>query len=122
MGKNRATGANKFTPRFIPPFSHPGFSSLPVLHEVERSGEGQICPKVSPEQEYLPKIFKVAEQEKKAGKRSSRSALSKENAWTEWGWSVGENGDLRMNLFLTPQAEINSKWITETETPEWLSG
>lgn len=34
------------------------------------------------EQEYLLKIFKVAEQEKKPGKTGSGSALCKENAWT----------------------------------------
>lgn len=41
------------------------------------------------EQEYLLKIFKVAEQEKKAGKRGSESALCKENAWTAWGVECG---------------------------------
>lgn len=75
----------------IPIFSHHGFSSLPVVCEVESPGKGQVYPKAPLEQEYLLKIFKVAEQEKKAGKRGSGSALSKENAWTAWGWSVGAN-------------------------------
>lgn len=58
-------------------------------------------------------IYKEAEQEKKSGKGGSGSALSKENAWTEWGWNMGEKRiDLRLNLFLVPHTKINSEWIT----------
>lgn len=42
-------------------------------------------------------IYKEAGQEKKSGKGGSGSALSKENAWTEWGVEYGRE----MNRFET---------------------
>ena len=86
---NRATRANKFTPTFTRPSAHRGFSSPFLLGEVGSPGKGQSYPKASLEWEYLLKVLKVAEQDKKAGRRGSGSALGKENTWAEQGWSVG---------------------------------